>query len=96
MLIQGTMLALLLACAGSEDQGAVVYADECESCHGADGTLGVQMNGVPAASLPDVVPALDDEALRGVIDEGEGEMPAQHLDPPDVADCIAWLRATFP
>lgn len=91
------MLLFLLACAHTPDpaNGAEIYALACESCHGADGGAGVQVGGVPAADLVTVVPTLDDETLRGVIEDGSGEMPAVTLDPDDTTDCVAYVRDTF-
>jgi cytochrome c551 len=92
------MLLLLLACSHTPDAdaGAEVYDRTCSSCHGADGADGVQVNGVPAAILADVVPGMSDDELTSVIQDGSGEMPAQGLDDDETADCIAWLRQTFP
>ena len=54
------MLLLLVACAHAPDPvaGADKYDIFCSSCHGADGTAGVQVDGVPATDLA-VVPSLD-------------------------------------
>jgi mono/diheme cytochrome c family protein len=76
-------------------QGAELYDRTCVNCHGADGTLGVQVNGVAASDLTVVVPALSDEALATVIAAGAGEMPAQDLHGREIDDVIAYLRATF-
>lgn len=93
------MIALLLlgACAHEPDAeaGAEKYGVFCESCHGADGTAGVQVDGVAAADLNATVPDLDDSALAGVIQQGTGAMPAQQLDDDETADVIAYLRAEF-
>jgi mono/diheme cytochrome c family protein len=90
------LLAGLLGCAPpSAGAGGEVYARTCASCHGLDGSRGVQVNGVPATELAGAVPELDDAELVAIIDDGIGEMPAQNLDRRDTADCIAWLRETF-
>lgn len=91
------MLVLLL-CACRHDpiaEGEVLYARTCVNCHGADGTLGVQLNGVAAADLTTTIPALSDDALATIITEGVGEMPAQDLEGREIDDVIAYLRATF-
>jgi mono/diheme cytochrome c family protein len=91
------LLALLLAaCAGDPDRGAEVYARTCANCHGEDGDLGVQLDGVAAPDLAEVVPALDDDALASVIVDGTGAMPPQDVDARETRDVIAWLRQAFP
>jgi mono/diheme cytochrome c family protein len=93
----GMLTLLLVACAHTPDPdaGAAVYDRACSSCHGADGTAGVQVNGVPAADLSVVVPTLSEEDLTTIVDEGSGEMPPVSLDPDDVADCVAYVTETF-
>lgn len=90
-------LVLLLACAHDPDPvaGADHYDLFCSSCHGADGTAGVQVDGVAATDLA-VVPSLDDDTLTTVIQDGYLAMPAQQLDDDETADVIAYLRETFP
>lgn len=95
------LILSLLAC-GSPDYsngdavaGADVYAASCESCHGADGKLGVEVGGEPAADLVFETGDLSDDEIAHVILEGEGTMPAQTLDDTETADCIAYMRATF-
>jgi mono/diheme cytochrome c family protein len=75
--------------------GAEVYGRTCENCHGADGTLGVQLDGVPASDLTEVVPMRSDEQLAAVVEDGVGAMPAQDLAGREIDDVIAYLRATF-
>jgi len=96
------LLILSLVACGSPDYsngdavaGADVYAASCESCHGADGKLGVQVGGVAAADLVFETGDLTDDELARVILDGEGTMPAQSLDDTETADCIAYMRATF-
>lgn len=91
----------LLGCAGDEPAGdpvagEAVYASACSGCHGDDGMLGVETGGVAAADLSTTVPALSDEALADVIQNGTGEMIATGLDDTETADVIAYLRETFP
>ena len=102
------MLVLLVACVAQEDTraqyglpdgdaaaGAAIYAASCETCHGPDGTQGTQVGGVPATSLPDIVPDLDQDRLYEIISEGSGEMPPVGLEKQDAADCIAYLFDHF-
>ncbi len=95
------LILSLLACGtpdysnGDAVAGADVYASTCESCHGADGKLGVEVGGTPAADLTFETGDLGDDELARVILEGEGTMPAQALDDTETADCIAYMRATF-
>jgi mono/diheme cytochrome c family protein len=92
------MLMLLIACSDepSTEAGAEVYDRSCASCHGADGGAGVETNGIPAADLARWVPPLTDDQLADTILDGTGEMVAIPLDEVELADCIAYLRATFP
>ena len=76
-------------------EGEAVYERTCENCHGADGTAGIQVDGVAAADLTVVIPAFSDADLATVITDGIGAMPAQDLGGREVDDVIAYLRATF-
>ena len=82
----------LVACAGGDlpegdiAAGEQVFADTCAACHGADGTGGI------GPSLLDEVPDASDAELQDVIQNGEGEMPAQSLDDQQTADVIAYMR----
>lgn len=94
------MLVLLLAigCGGEKGDavaGADVYGVACVSCHGPDGDLGVETNGVAASDLNEEVPESSDAELADVIQNGEGEMAATGLDDTETADVIAYLRETF-
>ncbi len=87
----------LVGCAGSEradtilgltgdaDAGATLYADNCASCHGADGTGGAE-EGI-----------LGEEAseIAEVVLNGEDSMPsfADSLEDQDIADILAWIEA---
>ena len=91
------LLTLLLsACAHDPDPaaGAEKYDLFCSSCHGADGTAGVQVDGVAATDLA-VTASLDDATLATVIQDGYLAMPPQQLDDDETADVIAYLRETF-
>ena len=76
-------------------EGEAIYERTCENCHGADGTAGIQVDGVPAADLTVVIPQFSDDDLATMIKEGIGAMPAQDLQGREVDDVIAYLRATF-
>ena len=76
-------------------EGEAVYGRTCENCHGADGTAGIQVDGVAASDLTVVVPAFSDDALAAFITTGVGAMPPQDLQGREVDDVIAYLRATF-
>ena len=96
------MLLILgfLACSvdysnGDSTAGATVYADNCESCHGTDGALGVLVGGEPAADLTFETSDQTDDELADVILHGAGTMPAQDLTNTETADCIAYMRQTF-
>jgi cytochrome c551 len=100
-----TLFLVLLACSGGKDSasgtadaanGATLYSNSCEGCHGADGTLGVDIGGSPAADLNVEVPEQSDDELTNVMIDGFGNMPSQFTDPQDAADCLAYLRETFP
>lgn len=91
------LLVALVGCAVEGDVGAGSehYDRTCASCHGPDGTAGVQVNGVAASDLTKLTPSLSDRALTTVIQDGKGEMPAQGLDDEETADCLAYLRESF-
>jgi len=76
-------------------EGEAIYERTCENCHGADGTAGIQVDGVPAADLTVFVPKLSDDDLATIITTGIRAMPAQDLQGREVDDVIAYLRATF-
>lgn len=95
------LILSLIACGGSPfsngdaTAGAEVYASSCESCHGADGKLGVEVGGTAAADLTFETGDQTDDELADVIQNGFGTMPAQSLDDTQTADCIAYMRETF-
>ena len=81
---------------GDATSGETLFAT-CSGCHLADGTGGVDIAGTPSADLTVRVPSLSDSELEDRIMNGfNTAMPAQYSDPQDVADVIAYLRATFP
>jgi mono/diheme cytochrome c family protein len=90
-------IALLAGCAedrnatvagltGDSANGATVYADNCASCHAADGT-----GGGAYPNLVEEAPS-QDEVIDYVIN-GEGEMPAfgDSLSDQDVADVTTYV-----
>lgn len=83
------------ALVGDSASGATLYAAACEGCHGADGTLGTDIGGTASADLSVRVPAMEDDDIADQIENGGSAMPAQYDDPQDIADVIAYLRATF-
>jgi mono/diheme cytochrome c family protein len=95
------LILSLLACGtpdysnGDAVAGADVYAASCKSCHGADGKLGVEVGGTPAADLVFETGDLTDDEIASAILDGVGTMPAQSLTDTEAADCIAYMRATF-
>ncbi|MCK6521874.1 cytochrome c [Myxococcota bacterium] len=80
----------ILALTGDSTAGATVFSNTCAGCHGADGASGY------AANLVEEIPEKDDAFIVGVIINGyEGGMPAQDLSDQEVADVLAYVRATF-
>lgn len=69
----------------------------CAGCHGADGTGGIDIGGTPSTDLTQSVPTKTDAELEEIIKNGYGTaMPGQYSDAQEIADVIAYLRATFP
>ncbi len=79
----------ILSLTGDEATGAEIYSSNCSGCHGASG------EGVSGPSLIEHVPEHSDEAILGVVLNGEEEMPAFDLEDQEAADLLAYLRATF-
>lgn len=74
---------------GDVTRGEAVF-EVCAVCHGADGTGG------SGPSLVEEVPDQTDAELEDIILNGYGDMAAQDLTDQEVADVIAYCRATFP
>lgn len=100
-LIFSLMMAGLVGCAdkggddtgssGDATAGATVFTDVCVACHGASGE-GIEGY---SPSMTEEVPEKTDAELESIILDGYDEMPAQSLTATEVADVIAYLRATF-
>jgi mono/diheme cytochrome c family protein len=81
---------------GDVANGEALFAS-CAGCHGADGTGGIDIGGTPSTDLTVSVPARTDAELEEIIKNGYGSaMPGQYSDAQEIADVIAYLRATFP
>jgi cytochrome c551 len=74
---------------GNGTDGAEVFSARCASCHGADGS------GNSGPNLGTVVPALSDDDLMDVIENGTGNMPALGLDADDADAVFEYVRTTF-
>ncbi len=70
--------------AASVARGAAIVDSVCERCH------------TPYNPLPARIDGLDDDDIAYVIRNGSGYMPPQDLDDGEIADVIAYLRATYP
>jgi mono/diheme cytochrome c family protein len=99
------LISFLMACgADAADSGneefdaAAEYSSNCAGCHNADGTGGVDIGGTPSADLTTRVPAMTDEELTAVFNDGlNGVMPAQFDgDAAMTSGMIEYLRETFP
>ena len=80
----------ILALTGDATAGATTFSNTCAACHGADGASGY------AANLVEEIPSKDDAFIVNIIINGDGGgMPAQDLSDQEVADVLAYVRATF-
>lgn len=89
----------LIGCAGSKDDtgsgggdataGAEVYATSCASCHGTNGEGGT------GPAMTEEVPEKTDAEIEDIVTNGYEEMAPVSLDSTQMADLIAYLRATF-
>ncbi len=75
----------ILALTGDADAGATIYADNCASCHGADGTGATER----------AILGTESEEIAEIVLNGEDSMPsfADSLEDQDIADIIAWIEA---
>ena len=76
---------------GDAVRGGALFASRCAVCHGDDGRGGSQ-----GVNIADHVPYHSDEELVELLAEGGGRMPAPGLSDQEIADVLAYLRATFP
>lgn len=91
------MIVLLLsafACApapeGDPVAGEAVYADNCASCHGADG------EGGSGPAMDEPAAELSEERIAEIALYGDGDMPAvEGLGEQDAADVAAYVVATW-
>lgn len=95
-----TLLSLAIACGGGDRvddimaltgdaaNGATVFAAECESCHGADGT---------GDSGPDITGETESEEIAEYVLFGEEDMPAfdGELTDQEIADVVAFVAGGF-
>ncbi|MFT4622993.1 MAG: mono/diheme cytochrome c family protein [Myxococcota bacterium] len=102
MVMAIAMAGLLTACGGGKDEdsggaggggdvGADVYADNCASCHAADGS-----GGVGVALNSGVVAGLSDDDLKSIVTSGIAPtMPAFSLTESDLDALVGFLRSEF-
>lgn len=90
--------AFLVACATATDMpagdataGATIYADNCETCHGAAGT------GDSAAGYPDISGGFDSAETIEIVTNGEGDMPefGSTLSEQDIMDVAAYVNESL-
>jgi mono/diheme cytochrome c family protein len=70
--------------AESIERGGAIVQSVCNHCHEPYNSLAVRIEG------------FDDDDIASVIRNGSGYMPPQDLDADEIADVIAYLRATYP
>lgn len=95
-----SLLTLMVACGGADRvddvmaltgdaaAGATVYANDCASCHGADGS---------GDSGPSIIGEDESEEIAEVVLFGEDDMPAfdGDLSDQDIADVVAYVAGGF-
>lgn len=74
---------------GDADQGEALYAISCAGCHAADGT------GASGPDLNSVVPGLSEGALKSIILDGVGGMPAISVTDEEATDIAAYVLLTW-
>lgn len=93
---------------GDSDNGQYVYQSRCQSCHGVDGSGGIDVGTGPdtgyyatggsgiSANLKVRVPQLTDEAILKVLRDGYKGMPSQFgEDDEEALDVLSYMRGTF-
>ena len=94
------LIFALIGCSGEKDDtggggggdvtaGAEVYSTSCSSCHGTNG------EGGSGPAMTDEVPELTDDQIKDVVTNGYEDMAPVTLDDTQMADLLAYLRATF-
>ena len=77
-------------------RGEAVFADKCQTCHGAQGSGGIG----PQLKPNDVIPSLTDAEVRAIIENGSPGtvMPAWkgQLSPDDITALVTMLRSWQP
>ncbi len=87
----GSRSDAVLALTGDAATGEVVFDTHCAACHDKAG-----VTGKVGPALGGVVPGAEDAALVSTVLDGKDSMPAQNIpDDQDVADLLAWMRATW-
>lgn len=88
--------------AGSQQQGAAVFATFCASCHGADGKGSAEVGSIVNASYLSLV---TDQGLRTITIIGRPDfnapdwrnnVPGHPMTDQDITDVVAWLAAQRP
>ncbi len=94
------LIAFLVGCTGGDDTGEPIVGSAtagealyaaCASCHGVDGA------GTEAyPSLIEEIPEKSDAEITDIVLNGTGSMAGYpDFDDQDIADLLAYLRATF-
>ncbi len=76
---------------GDATRGAQLFELRCEVCHGENGAGGSQ-----GIDLGEHVRHHSDRELVRLMANGAGRMPSPGLSDQEIADVLAFLRATFP
>lgn len=89
----GDRASTILGLSPDPAAGSTAFSGNCgiAACHGPDGD-----SGPTAMPLSMRVPALTDEAIVGILLNGQGGMPAQDArSDQELADVVAYLNETF-
>ena len=78
-----------LALTGDSMAGETVFANNCSGCHAADATGNI------GPDLTAAAPTLSDEDIVLTIADGSGNMNPIAISDQEIADVLAWLRASF-
>ena len=80
----------ILTLDGNPSQGAVLYAGQCQLCHGQDGS-----GGVIGPDIRQEVPLKTDQELLTLFIGGQGNMLPIPLTDQQYADVLTYVRETF-